>query len=81
MVEDVRQSIIEAEKDKLSRKKSEMSAEAREQLLTNLLANEKILTLIYDKTFYSGGNKALQDIELPAELKRILEDKEAEGFD
>ena len=57
-----------------------MSFEAREQLLTNLLNNEKILTLIYDKTFYSGGGK-IQDIELPSELRQILEDKEAEGFD
>jgi hypothetical protein len=46
-------------------------------LLANLLSNEKILTLIYDKTFYSGGNKALQDIELPPELKKIIEDRES----
>jgi hypothetical protein len=31
--------------------------EAREQLLERLLSNEKILTLIYDKTFYSGQKK------------------------
>lgn len=83
LVEEVRQSIIEAEKDKSSyrRKTGEMGPESREQLLTNLLSNEKILTLIYDKTFYSGGNRPLQDIELPSELKQILEDKDAEGFD
>jgi len=46
-----------------------------------LLANERILTLIYDKTFYSTGNRAGQEIEIPNELKDILEDKESEGFD
>ena len=58
-----------------------MTGEAREQLLANLLSNEKILTMIYDKTFYSGGNRGIQDIEVPSELKQILEDKDAEGFD
>ena len=37
--------------------------------------------MIYDKTFYSGGNRGIQDIEVPSELKQILEDKDAEGFD
>jgi hypothetical protein len=40
LVEDVRESIIEVEKDRSRGKKGgEMSSEAREQLLTNLLAN------------------------------------------
>lgn len=63
LVEDVRESIIEVQKNK--KKGSELPVEAREQLLTNLLANEKVLTLIYDKTFYSGNNKAVQDMQLP----------------
>ena len=58
-----------------------MPAEQREQLLTSLLTNEKIITLIYDKTFYSGSNRPIQDIDLPPELRRILEAKEEEGFD
>lgn len=83
LVEDVREAIITAEKEKgLSKRKSEeFSAEAREQLLEKLLANERILTLIYDKTFYSTGNRVGQEIEIPNELKNILEDQESEGFD
>lgn len=62
------------------RKKSdEISVREREDLMAKLLANEKILTLIYDKTFYSG-NKLPQDIEMPTDLKKILED-DVEGFD
>jgi hypothetical protein len=62
LVEDVRESIIIAEKDKSSyrRKTEELSTEAREQLLEKLLANERVLTLIYDKTFYSSSNRPLQ---------------------
>lgn len=48
-----------------------MSMEVREKLLEKLLANEKILTLIYDKTFYSG-NRQVQDMEMPSDLKKIL---------
>ena len=82
LVEDVRDSIVEIEKERGSRKKNlQLSAEAREQLLTNLLSNEKVLTLIYDKTFYSGSNRQMQDIEIPSQLRQILEDKEDEGFD
>jgi hypothetical protein len=43
-----------------------MGTEARERLLEKLLSNEKILTLIYDKTFYSGGGKQVQDMEIPS---------------
>lgn len=82
-MEDVRESIIIAEKDKNSyrRKTEELSTEAREQLLEKLLANERVLTLIYDKTFYSSSNRPLQEMEMPNELRKILEDQESEGFD
>jgi hypothetical protein len=49
-----------------------LGTEARERLLEKLLSNEKILTLIYDKTFYSGA-KQVQDMEIPSDLKKILE--------
>ena len=68
LVEDVRETVVEVERDKNNPRKrnSDLSGEAREQLLGNLLSNEKILTLIYDKTFYSGANRMLQDIEVPS---------------
>ena len=77
LVEDVRESIVEVEKEKSNPRKrtGELTSEAREQLLTSLLSNEKILTLIYDKTFYSNSNKILQDIEVPYELRQIIEDR------
>lgn len=77
LVEDTREAIIGAEKEKTAfkRRNEEMSVEAREKLLEKLLSNEKILTLIYDKTFYSG-NRQVQDMEIPSELKKILEDNE-----
>ena len=82
LVEDVRESIVELERDKSNpRKRAEMSGEAREQLMTSLLANEKVLTLIYDKTFYSGANRIGHDVEMPIDLREILEDGNDEGFD
>ena len=68
LVEDVRETVVEVERDKSNPRKrnSDLTGEAREQLLANLLSNEKILTLIYDKTFYSGANRMLQDIEVPS---------------
>lgn len=64
LVEDVRESIIEAEKGKHAskRKTEDLSTEGRELLLEKLLSNEKILTLIYDKTFYSSSNRLMQDV-------------------
>ena len=68
LVEDIRESIIQTEKGKYTPKKrgDDMSTEARQLLLEKLLANEKILTLIYDKTFYSNSNRQMQDVEIPA---------------
>lgn len=56
LVDDVREQIVEVERERNRRRKTdeEMSDEAREKLLEQLLSNEKILTLIYDKAFYSG---------------------------
>ena len=56
LVEDVRDSIVELEKEKPKRKRKDddFDMNAREQLLERILANEKILTLIYDKTFYAA---------------------------
>lgn len=55
-MDDVREQIVEVERERNRRRKTdeEMSDEAREKLLEQLLSNEKILTLIYDKAFYSG---------------------------
>ena len=82
LVEDVRGSVVELQKGRGSRKVSgnDLQTEEREQLMERLLANEKVLTLIYDKTFYVG-NKQPQEIEVPSELRQIMEDNEAEGFD
>ena len=82
LVEDVRGSVVEMQKGRHSRRSSsgDLQTEEREQLMERLLANEKVLTLIYDKTFYVG-NKQMHEVEMPSELKRILEDNEAEGFD
>lgn len=49
-----------------------MSQQAREKLLQQLLSNEKILTLIYDKTFYSGARSPGAD-RIPEDLQKILE--------
>jgi hypothetical protein len=42
--------------------------------MEKILNNEKILTLIYDKTFYSGNkNNKMDSQEIPEELEGILE--------
>lgn len=59
-------------------------------MLEKLLTNQKILTLIYDKTFYSGQknkNNQYQQFannmmveEIPEEIQQILQDDDEEGF-
>ena len=40
--------------------------------MEQLLNNEKVLTLIYDKTFYSGAKSPNLD-KIPEDLEHILE--------
>ncbi len=76
LVDDVRESIIQIEKDKNKRKRGgdDFDLQARQKLMEKILNNEKILTLIYDKTFYSGNkNNKMDSQEIPEELEGILE--------
>lgn len=72
MLDDIRESIVENERGRIKKRmEDEIAHQTREKLLEELLTNEKILTLIYDKTFYSG-NKSPQGEKLPEDLERIL---------
>jgi hypothetical protein len=44
-----------------------------------LLSNEKVLTLIYDRVFYSGVQNSNME-KMPEDLEKILENDEEEGF-
>lgn len=77
LVDDIRESIVEVERERTRRKRTEdeFGQQAREKLLEQLLSNEKILTLIYDKTFYSGVRSPGLD-KIPDDLEKILENND-----
>lgn len=54
LVDDIKEEIMQvrAEGREARKKEDEFGREARQALIEKLLNNEKILTLIYDKTFY-----------------------------
>ena len=58
---------MEKERSKKKRAEDELNQQAREKLLEELLANERILTLIYDKTFYSGARSPHME-KIPEDL-------------
>lgn len=53
-MDDIKEDIMQlrAEAREARKKEDEFGKEARQGLIEKLLNNEKILTLIYDKTFY-----------------------------
>jgi hypothetical protein len=74
LVEDVRNSILETDGE-CGRKRGtdgEFSQQAREKLLEQLLSNEKILMLVYDRMFH-GGSRPLGTGNIPEELSKIVE--------
>lgn len=70
---------VDRERSRRKRGEDEMSQVSREKLLEELLANEKVLTLIYDKAFYSGSKSPNMD-KMPEELEKILENNDEDGF-
>jgi len=76
-IEDVKEDIFTVQKDKGSSKKPNLQNELldkkeRNNLVEKLINDERILTLIYDKTFYASNKK----IEIPPELLRDDDDEE-----
>jgi len=66
-IEDVKEDILALQKEKFSKRGSKtehLDKNAKGPLIDKLINDERILTLIYDKTFY-GSNKK---IEIPPEL-------------
>lgn len=53
-MDDIKEQIVEirAEVRSVKKKEDDFGKEARQALLEKLLNNEKIMTLIYDKTFF-----------------------------
>lgn len=49
-------------KSKHNGKEDLFSKEQRESLIEKLLNNEKVLTIIYDKTFYGKGDNEIEEI-------------------
>jgi DNA repair exonuclease SbcCD ATPase subunit len=74
-IEDIKDDIFTMQKDKTTTKKFGAQNELldkkdRNGLVEKLINDERILTLIYDKTFYASNKK----IEIPPELLRDDED-------
>lgn len=61
-IEDIRQDIGTLSKN--DGRKDLLSKQERSSLIEKLITDEKILTLIYDKTFYAGQKKIEIDPEL-----------------
>lgn len=81
-IEDIKDDIFTMQKDKTATKKFNTTNELldkkdRNGLVEKLINDERILTLIYDKTFYASNKK----IEIPPELLRDDEDDNLEGFE
>ena len=82
LVDDVRDSVVELERERMKKRKSddEFGQLAREKLMEQLLSNEKVLTLIYDKTFYSSSRSPGLD-KIAEGLEHIMENNDDEdGF-
>lgn len=72
-IEDVKDDIFAAQKErtrKLPMQNEALDKKERTNLVEKLINDERILTLIYDKTFYASNKK----IEIPPELLRDDED-------
>jgi len=74
-IEDVKDDIFTMQKDKISSRKftapgDSLDKKERTNLIEKLINDERILTLIYDKTFYASNKK----IEIPPELLRDDDD-------
>ena len=69
-IEDIRQDIGALTKN--DGRKISLSKEERSKLIEKLIMDEKVLTLIYDKTFYGGQKK----IDIDPELLRADSDIE-----
>lgn len=76
-IEDIKDDIFTLQKEKTAKKSSAQNQALfdkndRAALVEKLINDERILTLIYDKTFYASNKK----IEIPPELLRDDEDEE-----
>jgi len=74
-IEDIKDDILAVQKDRLNKKGSKfeyLDKAERATLIEKLINDERILTLIYDKTFYGSSKK----IEIPPEL--LMDDDDDE---
>lgn len=78
-IEDIKDDIFSMQKDKTIKKSNAQNdafnKNERAALVEKLINDERILTLIYDKTFYASNKK----IEIPPELLR--DDDEDENLE
>jgi len=80
-IQDIKEDIFTAQKERTSTRKlpmqnQELDKRERNALVEKLINDERILTLIYDKTFYASNKK----IEIPPELLRD-DDEEEDNFE
>jgi len=71
-IEDIKEELNLTQKERSRRQPAQDSLDRNERasLIEKMINDERILTLIYDKTFYAGNKK----IEIPPELLKDDED-------
>ncbi len=72
-IDDMKEDMVAAQKAQSRRQPAQgdiLDKAEREKLIESMINDERILTLIYDKTFYTGNKK----VEIPPELLKDDDD-------